>query len=182
MTPYKRMHLWVLLLGCGAFSGCAGQAPYGMDQLRLTKTIFLPGVKGRIDHLDVNLKDGMVYVAALGNNTVEVVDLIKGNAIHSIGGLDEPQGVGYIPQTQEIFVANGGSGDCYFFNVHTFNKVATVHLESDADDVRYDSADQKIYVGYGKGGIAIIDVGTHKQIGDVKLPAHPESFQLDKEL
>src|SRR5882762_9206927 len=181
-TPYKRMYLWVLLLSCGAFSSCAAQEPYGLDQLRLTKTISLPGVKGRIDHLDVNVKDGVVYIAALGNNTVEVVDLAKGNVLKSIPGLDEPQGVGYIPQTQEIFVANGGSGDCYFYNARTFEKVATIHLASDADDVRYDSVEKKIYVGYGKGGVAVLDALSHQQIGDIKLPAHPESFQLDKGL
>jgi len=65
----------------------------------------MPGVKRRIDHLDVNLNDQVVYVAALGNNTLEAVDLHTGKVIHSIPGLDEPQGVGYIPQTGEIFVA-----------------------------------------------------------------------------
>jgi hypothetical protein len=182
MIPHRTIFLWLLPLGCFTFSGCAAQQPYGTDQLRLSKTIPLPGVKGRIDHLDVNLKDGIIYVAALGNNTLEVADMVNGKTVHSIPGLDEPQGVGYIPQTQEIFVANGGSGDCYFFNSHTFDKVATVQLGSDADDVRYDSAEKKIYVGYGKGGIAVIDALSHQQVGDIKLPAHPESFQLDKGL
>ncbi|GAC1449311.1 MAG: hypothetical protein NVSMB7_11310 [Chitinophagaceae bacterium] len=142
----------------------------------------MPDVKGRIDHMDINLKDQVVYVAALGNNTVEVVDLRKGKVIHSIKNLDEPQGVSYIPEHQEIFVANGGNGDCYFYNAHSFEKVATIHLSSDADDVRYDSAERKIYVGYGAGGIAIIDADSHQQTGDIKLPGHPESFQIDKKL
>ena len=96
--------------------------------------------------------------------------------------LNEPQGVGYIPQLQEIFIANGGNGDCYFYNARSFEKLATIHLGSDADDVRYDSLERKIYVGYGRGGIAIIDADKHKQTADVKLPAHPESFQIDKKL
>ncbi len=110
------------------------------------------------------------------------MDLASGKVLHSIKGLDQPQGVGYIPQTQEIIVANGGTGDCYFYNARTFEKVATVQLGADADDVRYDSAAQKIYIGYGNGGIAVIDAGSHKQVGDIKLPVHPESFQLDKGL
>src|SRR5258708_32671447 len=152
MRMHYKMYVGLVLLLCGGFSGCSAQSSYGTDQLTLSKTIPLPKVKGRIDHLDVDLKDGVVYVAALGNNTLEVVDLAKGQLIHSIGGLDEPQGVGYIPQTQEIIVANGGSGDCYFYNARTFEKVATVRLGSDADDVRYDSSERKIYVGYGNGG------------------------------
>ena len=151
------------------------------DLLKLEKSIPLQ-VKGRIDHLDVNLKDQIVYVAALGNNTVEAVDLKAGKVIYSINGLDEPQGVAYIPQTKEILVANGGTGDCYFYNARSYEKTSTLHLNSDADDVRYDSAEKKIYIGYGNGGIAIIDAETRKQIADIKLPAHPESFQIDKKL
>ncbi|HEV3325605.1 MAG TPA: YncE family protein, partial [Puia sp.] len=182
MRRNKRIDVLILLLLCGTFSGCNAQLSYGTDQLTLTKTIPVPGVKGRIDHLDVNLKGGIVYVAALGNNTLEVVDLSTRRVIHSIGGLEEPQGIGYIPQTGEVFVANGGTGDCYFFNARTFEKVATIHLGSDADDVRYDSVEEKIYVGYGSGGIAVIDAVSRRQVGDIKLPAHPESFQLDKGL
>ena len=128
--------------------------------MQLTKTISLPGIKGRIDHLDINLKDQIAYIAALGSDAVEVVDLNNSKVLHSITGLDEPQGVGYIPQHNEIFIANGGNGDCYFYNATTFAKVATIHLKSDADDVRYDSIDRKIYVGYGSGGIAIISADT----------------------
>ncbi|MDQ6763818.1 MAG: YncE family protein [Bacteroidota bacterium] len=160
-------------------SGCKAQETFGENYLHLTKTISLSGVKGRIDHLDINLKDQIVYIAALGNNSVEVVDLNAGKVLHSITGLDEPQGIAYIPQTEEILVANGGSGDCYFYNARTYEKVATIHLRSDADDVRYDCVYKKIYVGYGKGGIAIIDATDHKQTGDIKLPDHPEGFQVD---
>ena len=165
---------------CNCFLGCKGQPVFGTDYLKPDKVISMPEVKGRIDHIDVNVKDKVVYIAALGNNTVEVVDIQNGKVIHSIKGLDEPQGVGYIPQTNEIFVANGGNGDCYFYSAATFEKTATIHLSSDADDVRYDSTTKSIYVGYGNGGIAIINAITHQQTGDVKLPAHPEGFQLDK--
>lgn len=164
------------------YTGCKAQPVYGTKYLQQEKQIPLQNVHGRIDHMDVNLQDKIVYVAALGNNTVEVVDIAGGKVIHSITGLDEPQGVGYIPKTKELFIANGGNGDCYFYNAGTFEKTATLHLSSDADDVRYDSATQKIYVGYGDGGIAEIDAISHTLLSDIKLPGHPEGFQLDKGL
>lgn len=142
----------------------------------------MPGVNGRIDHMDINLKDNVVYVAALGNNTLEVADLKSKKIIHSITGLSEPQGVGYIPQTQEIFVANGGNGECYFYNAHTYQKLAAILLGNDADDVRVDAAAGRIYVGYGNGGIAVIDAVNHKLADDVKLPGHPEAFAIDKQV
>ena len=167
-----------LFISICSFSGCKGQPAFGENYLQLVKTISLPGIKGRIDHLDINLKKQVVYISALGSNAVEVIDLINGKVLHSITGLDEPQGVAYLPQNQEIFVANGGDGGCYFYNSNTFGKVAAIHLKSDADDVHYDSAGNKIYVGYGRGRIAIIDAASHKQTGDIKLPAHPKDFKL----
>jgi len=162
------------------FADCNGQKAFGTRYLSLQKTISLPGVKGRIDHLSINLKDQVVYIAALGNNTVEVVNLKTGKDIHSIQGMHEPQGVAYIPQNHELFVANGENGDCYFYDAHTYEKTATVHLSSDADDAAYDSTTRRIYVGYGGGGIAVIDADSHKKVGDYPLPAHPERFQIDK--
>jgi DNA-binding beta-propeller fold protein YncE len=144
------------------------------------KIIELPDVDGRIDHMAINLKDKVLYMAALGNNTVEVIDLSKGILIRSIKGIKEPQGIAYIPEQNEIAVASGDKGDCVFINAATFETVVTIHLNSDADNVRYDADERKIYVGYGHGGMALIDPVAHKQTGNVKLNAHPESFQLDK--
>jgi DNA-binding beta-propeller fold protein YncE len=176
-----RKIILILLLACIFLGSCKGQKPFGSEQLTLKESIPLPDVKGRIDHLDVNLKDQIVYVAALGNNSLEVVDIKNGRLLHSVKGLDEPQGVIFCPQTNEVMVANGGDGNCKFYN-DKFENTATIDLGSDADDVRYDSADKKIYVGYGSGGIALIDAMKHQKMSDVKLAAHPEGFQLDKQL
>ena len=159
---------------------CKGQKSFGIEHLKLEKEIPLPEVKGRIDHMAINLKDQILYVAALGNNTIEVVDLKAGKLAHSIKGLDEPQGVAYIPETNELVVANGGNGDGVFFNAETFEKVATIHLAGDADNIRYNALSGKIYVGYGEGGIAEIDATDHQLLRNVTLNAHPESFQLDQ--
>jgi hypothetical protein len=168
----------VFIIGAG-FISCSGQGNLNPKYLKLEKEIILSGVKGRIDHIDINFSDQIAYIAALGNNTLEVVDLKKGLTVHSIKGLDEPQGVAYIAKHKEIFIANGGTGECDVYDVITYKKIASINLGSDADDVRYDEDSDKIYVGYGSGGIAVIDAATNKMISDIKLPAHPESFQID---
>jgi YVTN family beta-propeller protein len=157
-------------------SSCSNNQSYGQAVLKQDNEIAMPGVKGRIDHLDVDVQDQIVFVAALGNNTVEVVDLKNGKVLHTITGLSEPQGVAYIPKHHELFVANGGTGECIFYNTANWQKVGSVKY---ADDVRYDANADLIYVGYGSGGIGIIDPISHKPIAGIKLPAHPESFQLD---
>jgi len=156
-----------------------GQPGSGKRFMRFEKEILLPGVKGRIDHIDFNSTDQVAYVAALGNNSLEIVDIKSGRVTGSIKGLDEPQGVGYISKHKEIFVANGGTGECNFYNAIDLKKTGRIKLDDDADDVRYDADADRIYVGYGSGGIAIIDAAAHKLVGNIALPSHPESFQLD---
>lgn len=132
--------------------------------------------------MDFNRQKQLVYVAALGNHSLEIIDLKQGKTIHSINGLDEPQGVAYVGPTKEFMVANGGNGECDFFNSENFEKLAGIDLGSDADDVRYDSTNKTIYVGYGNGGIAVIDAVKHQKLADIKLDGHPEGFQLDQKL
>jgi YVTN family beta-propeller protein len=147
--------------------------------LKLSATITLPGVAGRIDHLAFVPKNQTIFVAALGNNTVEVVDLKSNKVVHSIKGLHEPQGIKYIPESNTIFVANGEDGECDIYNADTYKLISSLKMPGgDADNVRYDVTAGKIFVGYGDGGIAVIDAKTFKLLADVKLPGHPESFQL----
>lgn len=160
------------------FSGCNAQIQ--SESFKLIATIPLPNVSGRIDHLSFDSKHQRIFVAALGNNTVEVVDLKNEKVIHSIKNLHEPQGLVYIPKNNTLLVANGDNGECDIFNAESFQKTNSIKLGGDADNVRYSSTDNKIYVGYGNGGIAIIDATTFNIISKIPLSGHPESFQIDK--
>ncbi len=148
--------------------------------LQFLQIIPLAHVEGRIDHLSVDVKGKRLFVSALGNGTVEVIDLQTGKTERSIRGLKEPQGVYYVSELDRLFVASAGDGTCRVLNGETFEQIETVALASDADNVRYDAAKKQIYVGYGSGALAVIDVTTNLHLGDIRLPAHPESFQLEK--
>jgi DNA-binding beta-propeller fold protein YncE len=148
--------------------------------LRMVQTIPLPNVEGRIDHLTVDLKSQRLFIAALGNNTVEVVDLQAGKRIQTIGGFQEPQGVGFIPEFNKLFVANGKSGACDVFDGSSLKRVKSIKLSDDADNIRYDAAKRHVLVGYGGGALAMIDAASGDQIGEIKLKGHPESFQLEQ--
>src|SRR5438046_1471793 len=147
---------------------------------KLKQTIPLPRVEGRIDHLAVDAASDRLFVCALGNNTVEVLDLRKGERIHSITGLGAPQGIAYIPELNRIFVANDKGGICKIYDGKSFQAVGRLDFKDDADNVRYDSPTKKIYVGFGSGGIGVVNAVDGKQIGSIKLSAHPEAFELEK--
>jgi DNA-binding beta-propeller fold protein YncE len=147
--------------------------------MQLTQTIPLSNVSGRIDHLAADVKGQRMFVAALGNNSVEVIDLKAGKVVHSISGLSEPQGVLFIPELNKLFVANGGDGRCLIFDGSTFAAIGGVDLPGDADNLRYDSNSLAVVVGYGDGGLSFIDAQSGKVLTDIKLDGHPESFQLE---
>jgi len=149
--------------------------------LSVIQTIPLPGVEGRIDHLAVDLKGQRLFIAALGNNTVEIVDLNASKVTHSISGLSEPQGIVFVPEFRKIFVSNGGNGACDIFDSDTLQLIDELDLSGDADNVRYDVNSRLVYVGYGNGGLRLIDASADKTLTDIKLEGHPESFQLESE-
>jgi len=148
--------------------------------LQLKQTVSLPDVEGRIDHLALDAAGERLFVCALGNNTVEVLDLQKGERIHSITGLSAPQGIAYIPELNRFFVANDKGGIFKIYDGKSYQTVGELDFKDDADNVRYDSATKQIYVGFGSGGIGIINAAAGEQVGLIKLAAHPEAFELEK--
>jgi hypothetical protein len=149
--------------------------------LKLTRTIPLPGVKGRFDHFAVDEKGHRLFVAALGNDTLEVIDVAAGKRLKSVTGLHKPTGVLYLAEQNQIAVANGDDGTLKFFDGSTYELAGAIGSLDDADNVRFDAKAKLIYVGYGGGGLATIDPATMKRTGGIKLAAHPESFQLEQQ-
>lgn len=147
--------------------------------LGLAATIKLPGVEGRIDHLAFDAQRRKLFVAALGNNSLEVLDLDTNKRLKSVPGLEEPQGVLYLQEEDRVVVACGGSGELAVFHAGTLDPIARVKVGADADNVRWDPMTKFVYVGYGDGGLAIVDAKTWKTVGEIPLAAHPESFQFD---
>ena len=144
------------------------------------QVITLPGVEGRIDHIAADPARQRLYIAALGNNTLEVIDLAAGRRIHTITGLHEPQGAAYATSPHLLFVANGQNGNCSVFDADSFKQRGSIPFGDDADNVRYDLKANRVYVGYAAGAIGIIDAASLKLVGSIRLSGHPESFQLEK--
>ena len=171
-----KMPLLAVLAGILAFAGALQAA----EPLQLVQTIPFPSVEGRIDHFGVDVQGQRLFVSALGNNTLEVLDLQHGKRLTSITGLREPQGVFFVPNENKIFVANGDDGTCRVFDGSSYKLLATVNFANDADNVRYDAEQKQIYVGYGAGALGILDPTTGQKIAEIPLRGHPESFQLER--
>lgn len=177
-----------LLVALAVSIRSAGQESSGI--LSLQAHISLPNVKGRIDHFSVDVKGQRLFVAAVENHTLEVLDLKTRQVVHTITDLAEPQGVYYDASTNHLFVACALDGVTKILDGTTFQTIATVKFPDDADNIRYDPRSKGVIVGYagakqlrkreeGTGGLGLIDANGNK-IGDIVIDAHPEAFQLEK--
>jgi YVTN family beta-propeller protein len=170
-----RLILTAAAIALVSFQAASGQAP-----LTLVATIGLPTVEGRIDHLAVDTGAQRLYVAALGNNTVEVIDLKSGTRAKSVPGFREPQGIVVVPDEKVVAVANGQGEGVQFIDAGDYRSTKAVRLGDDSDNIRYDLAAKRLFVGFGDGALAMVNPADGKVLGEAKLSGHPESFQLER--
>jgi hypothetical protein len=165
-------------------SGAASKrAPPSLEKpLVFTEAIPLENAKGRFDHFAMGR--GKLFVAALGSNAVEAINIGGRILDHTISGIPDPQGIAFSPETNKIFVASG-RGKVYIYDGNSYDQIATLDFEGGADNLRYDAATKRVYVGCGDdertGAIAMIDATTNERLTEeYKLGGEPESFQLEK--
>jgi YVTN family beta-propeller protein len=163
-----------------AFAGLAAAEEINSHPLALVAKIPLGRVKGRIDHLAIDAARQRLYVAELGNDSVGVVDLKDSKTVRTITGLREPQGIGYVPSSDTLYVANAGDGSVRLFHGAELTPAGQIALGEDADNIRVDDVAHRVFVGYGSGSLAVIDTTNQTKIADIELKAHPESFQLER--
>jgi hypothetical protein len=158
-------------------SGCSARSNAAAQPLVMERRIALRNVAGRIDHLAVDPAHRRLFVAELGNGTVEALDLDTGRSLGRIAGLPEPQGLGYVQGRDELAVATGGDGMLRIYRAADLKLVGSLKLGEDADDVRVDAQSGRVVVGYGKA-LAVVAPASRAVVRTIALPAHPEGFQV----
>jgi DNA-binding beta-propeller fold protein YncE len=153
--------------------------------LSLVGTIPMPNVKGRLDHMDLDVGGKRLFVAGLENGSVEVVDLKAGKWLRTMPGFQKPQGILFVPSLDKIFVASGDDGMVRVFSGKSFRLLDSIKLDRGPNRVTYDLRKKLLYVGYGGkdagqdyGEIAIIAAATDKVVATVQVDAHPSELLL----
>ena len=183
MTRISNVLCLALIIAASCSAASSQQAPVDEKPrpLVLTEAIPTPGVQGRFDHFGFDGKN-QLFVSALGNNSVEVIDISARVRTRSITGIPNPQGVVYAPDVKKLFVASS-KGKLHILDGTTFDLIQEIDFHGDVDNLRYDPVEHRVYVGYGEdetGAIAMVDATTNERLPDeYKTGAHPESFQLE---
>ena len=96
-----------------------------------------------------------------------------------ISGLSKPQGLGYHPATDALYVANGGDGTVAIFRGDNYGAIARIPAGEDADNIRVDAVANQLFVAR-HGGLVVIDPTIRRKVAEIDLKTHPEGFQLDQ--
>src|SRR5829696_7002198 len=171
----------VALVGCASQTTTSSQSDEtsptgGTSALEQVQAIALPNVSGRIDHMALDAQGGRLFVAALGNNTLEVINLKAGKVTDEIKGLKEPQGVVYVPEDNKLLVTNGEGDSLDIYDGQSLKLLNQVVLGDDPDNVRYDATTGYAYVGYGTGNgsaLGVVDVQKGTKVADITLSGQP---------
>ena len=177
-SPASRQLVRVAVIVALLATGCADRSSAAPAPLVVEATITLPNTRGRVDHLTLDVQRLRLFVAEIDNGSVDVVDLKTKTVVGRIPDLHEPQGLGYWPERNELVVACGGDGTIRFYDAATLKLTWSLSGFDDADNVRIDPVSGDVVVGYGSGGLVLIDPARHAVVAKVALPSHPEGFQI----
>lgn len=178
---------WLALLSLSLLLSRTSTSAQEKQPLRLVQTIALPNLKGRIDHMDVDVRGKRLFIAGLENGSVEVVDLKSGKWLNSIPGFRKPQGIAFVEALHKLFVASGDDAMVRVFRSDTLQLLDSIRLDLGPNRVAYDPAKKLLYVGYGGkdagkdyGEVGIIDATSDKHLADIHVKAHPAELLLEE--
>lgn len=151
----------------------------------LSKSIPLPGVQGKFDHLAIDVSGKRLFIAATGNHSVEVIDLKTDKLLQSITGLGKPHGLAWVAETGSLYVSDGALAELRVYKGTPFALAGTIKLSDDADDMVYDKSNHLLFVGHGGSDaanpakVAVVDTEHFALSGNLDVATHPEALDID---
>jgi len=186
-----------LLLGSLAL---AANSAFGADKVpfqpvTLVHMTALPDITGDFDHFAVDLKRNHLFVSAEVHHSVEMFDLRTGEHLQSIPGFKTPHSLAFVPEKDELLVADGGDSALILVSAEDFHRLDRIPLidgsatgKGDSPDAAfYDAANRLYYIGNGgisanlpDSKISIFSADQGKLIGDLSVPGNNvESIGID---
>jgi len=143
---------------------------------------------GDFDHFAVDLKRDRLFVSAEKQQTIEVFNLKTGEHIQTGSGVVKtPHTLAFVPDKNELFVADGGDGSCLVLDGADLHLIKRIPLEAGPDAGIYDPQTRIFYVGNGGRGaktdfsyLSEISVDQQKEIGRIRVESNNlESMAID---
>jgi DNA-binding beta-propeller fold protein YncE len=151
---------------------------HSADVVKALAAAVLPDLEGPIAHMAVDVIGQRIFVAATGNNSIEIFDAQTLRHLNSITGLSQPQDLVFTPESGNLLVSNAADGSLRTYDTKTLKLLDSKLMGGDADHVRIANGGKSVLVGWGVGSLAVLDTKTGRR-SDIQLRSHPDSFQVD---
>ena len=172
----KKAFLAVCLICAVAFVQCKS----AHEPLTLKGTIVLDSVKGDFDQMAFDAQGQRLFLAAEENHTLEVVDVKNMCSMASLTGFDVPKWAVYRPELNKLYVSTAGDGKVIVLDGRSFAHINELRFKEKCNDMRFDAATNRLYVGVGAtfGSIGIVNALTDEIIGEIALSGFPKQFKI----
>jgi hypothetical protein len=177
--------LAALSLAAGACSKSGGGAA---TDVKLARTIALPGVDGRLGPILLDRDRDRLYIAAPDRRSIEIVDVKEGKPWKSHPNVGDPSGFAFVagatPSQDTVVAALGSSKLLWICDAEKGESPRNVELDGPAGCLRYHDATSRLYVGRGEGasgGLTVLEVNGWKREVEIPLAGAPASFQLESQ-
>ena len=156
--------------------------------LKLAAKYKMPdSVKGRFDHLGVDLRGNRLFLAAETAHEVLVFNLRTGEYLRAIPDIQIPHAIFVREDLNRIFVTDGGAGEVKIFDGQNYKLIGAVKLKLDSDSIGYDPATRDLYIDNGGGDahesfsmLSIVDTTDDKKAADIQIDGDTlEAMALD---
>ena len=156
--------------------------------LKLAAKYDMPtSVKGRFDHLGIDIGGNRLFVVGEEAQQVLVFDLATGKFIRAIK-VDHPHAVLYREDLNRIYITDEGKGVLNIYDGKTYDPLKTVPLKVDADSIGYDPATHLLYVDNGGDNaheaftmLSVVDTTAGTKLADIKIDGDTlEAMALEK--
>jgi YVTN family beta-propeller protein len=165
----------VIFLGVG--SSCAQKVKL---PLRNISDIPLTGRASRLDYQSLDVQNGRLYIAHLGDSMMTVVDTREQKVVGDVKDLKNVHGVLAVTELGRVYASATGSNELAVIDARTLQIVARIPTGNYPDGIAFASAEKKIYVSNKIGhSDTVIDATTNKVIGTITLNAEAGNSQYD---
>ena len=151
---------------------------HGPEVLKQLRDVTVEDIEGVVEHMAADVKGNRIFLAATGNNSIEIFDSQTLQHLGQIKGLSQPEDVIFLPSSGHLLVSNGADGTLRTYDAKTYKLLDSKPMGGDANRIRVTANGKFVVVGWGVDGLAVIDCQTGKR-SDVQLKSHPEAIQSD---
>jgi DNA-binding beta-propeller fold protein YncE len=179
--------LKLFLVGIFLLSAQQGAAQTAAPLKLATKYEMPASVKGRFDHLGIDIGGNRLFVAGEEAQQVLVFDLATGKFIRAIK-VDHPHAVLYREDLKQIYITDEGKGVLNIYDGKTYDLLKAVPLKVDTDSIGYDPATHYLYIDNGGDNahetftmLSVVDTTAGAKLADIKIEGDTlEAMALEK--